>query len=269
MGIVFIQRGNSQTVKILDSITKATLININLKTTKDKLISNELGIIKINELIAISYFGYKTISFPFPTSDTTILLNENIIRLGEVSIVNTQKKNRIIGNYEKKTNNVFVNAKIDKDIEFTIVNKFKLTNESIKALLFYVFKDENYAKSSELPPLEIVFFKAQLSGSPHKEPFQKVFVNNYTIGWNKILLDEFITSNDDVIFYGIKWVYNPLKYHYTNVRRRKSYNFFGIKLGATSIDKLYEFSHKTLIYTNEKGWRTNNIINAMIALEIN
>lgn len=272
MGIFFIQNGYAQVLKVVDSTTQVNLSSFNLKTANNKLISNGQGIIRFDKksnerIIIINYQGYKSKSFVFPANDTTVFLTENIIRLGEVVISNIEKKIAIVGNFEKKTNNVFANGKIDKDIDYTIVNKFDHKNEPIRAILFYIAKDQNYAKSNELSPVEVVFFKAETNGIPSKEPFYKILITNYAIGWNKVLLDDFTTGDDSILFYGIKWIYSPTKYHYQNIKGKKTYYFFGSKLGSVSLGKLNDSSHQTFFFNNEIGWK-KSFIPAMMALEI-
>lgn len=270
MSILFCVKSYCQILKVLDSTTKTTLYNININKQDYVYSSNSSGIIKfkkenIGKECIISHLGYIPKTFLIPSNDTTIFLSENIIRLGEVIIRNTSLQNFVIGNYQKKTNNVFVNSRTDKDIGFTVVNKFNRKNEHIEAILFYIAKDENYVNSKDIGSIEIVFFKEESNKLPHKEPFHKISISNYSIGWNKILIPNLVQLNQ-VIYYGIRWVFNPEKYHYKNIKNKKIYTFFGPKLGVVS-NKNPDF-HDTLFYNAEKGWRQNSSSPAMLALTI-
>lgn len=274
IGIFIMSYGYAQKIKVLDSVTETIIPYVTFKIDDNKnMLSDINGIIELNNIkagqhksISVSHLGYIPISFNLPRKDTVIFLTENIIRLGEIIISNTEKTSKIIGNFQKKTNNVIVNSKVDRDINFTVVNKSKPINGKIKALLFYVFKDKNYANLNELSPLEIVFYKSNAIGLPTEEPLYRLSVNNYAIGWNKVSLDEFETPEGNNFFYGIKWVYHPLKYHYKNITKKKIYPFFGSKLGTVSTDNA-EF-HQTYFFNIDKGWKATSSSPAMLALEV-
>lgn len=268
--ILFAVKGNAQVVKILDSITKTPINNFNISNNDYLLSSSTNGTLTFKKEnngkeIKISHIGYLPKTFLVPTKDTTILLSESIIRLGEVVIRNTSLQNFVIGNYQKKTNNVFVNSRADKDINFTVVNKFNSKNEHVEALLFYIAKDENYIKSKDIGSIEAVFFKESSNKLPSKEPFHKISISNYSIGWNKIIIPDLVQLNQ-VIYYGIRWVFNPEKYHYKNIKNKKIYTFFGPKLGVVSNEN--SGFHQTLFFNTEKGWRPSSSSPAMLALAI-
>lgn len=272
MSISLFKKSYCQELKVLDSVTKAIINNIKIKEQEYILnlsnVSND-GIIKfkkesIGKNITISHLGYLPKTFNISNNDTTVFLSENIIRLGEVVIKNNLVKTSIIGNYQKKTNNVFVNSRTDKDINFTVVNRFNSNNAHIEAILFYIAKDENYVTLKDIGSIEVVFYKENSNKQPTREPFYKTSVNNYSIGWNKILLPD-LERQDQIIYYGIRWLFNPEKYHYINIKNKKKYNFFGPKLGVLS--KEDPDFHQTFFFNAEKGWRQSSFSGALLALE--
>lgn len=266
ISILFSFKSNGQILKVLDSATKTILSNVHIKEQAyiSGLNSNGTIIFKPNSKgkeITISHLGYLSKTFFIPNNDTTVYLSENIIRLGEVTIQNTVVKATIIGNYQKKGGGTFVNSSISKDINFTVVNKFNGGNKRIEAIFFYITKNNNYTRSTDIGPIEIVFYKENSNKLPHKEPYHKVLVNNYSIGWNKILVPD-LAQHDEVLFYGIRWIFDPNKYHYKD----NKYPFFGPKLGTISKK---EFNvHQTFFFNAEFGWRQVKLGPAMLALEI-
>jgi len=273
IGAFFALNGYAQKIKVLDSISRVSIPYATFKFNNGKIsLSDSDGSIELStkttelKTISVSYLGYISKSFPLPRKDTTILLNENIIRLGEIVITNSAKTSKIIGNFQKKTKNVIVNSKTDRDISFTVVNKSKPIKGGIKSLLFYIYSDKNYSNLNELSPLEIVFYSSNNNGLPKEKPLYKLLIKNYTVGWNKVILNEAEIPTDISFFYGIKWIYDPVKYHYKNIAKKKIYPFYGSKLGTVSTDNI-DF-HQTYFFNISKGWMMVNSSPAMLALEI-
>jgi hypothetical protein len=191
--------------------------------------------------------------------------------LPEITVNSESVNSLIVGNYGKYDFGDWVNTTVNKDSKFTLVNQLIFDDPAkINAILFYVSKDENYKHSNSIGSLEIVFFKSDLLGIPNKLPFVNIGILKYTTGWNKIALSNIDELNNasGTLFYGIRWVYHPTEFHYTNVKKNKIYNFFGPKMGMTVNDKKIENSGRTYCYNSAYGWRKATLGYAMIALEI-
>jgi hypothetical protein len=264
----------AQRIIILDSLTKSNIPYCIISDGKNEYVSNEDGSFDLDQtefkkIISIKSLGYKKTDHIFPKSDTVIFLITNIVHLGEVIVTSKSNEYSIIGNYKKKSLNVLVNS-IDKiDHKLKVVNSFKYNGEEIESFLFYIAKDDNYSKSVDRATLEIIFFSQNSSGLPDNLPFYKLAIKNYDLGWNKVSLKGIDLSKiNGKLFYGINWVFDPVKYHYRNVTRKKVYTFFGPKIGTVNSTKSINDNHISLYYTDKFGWRVSNLTYVLFALEI-
>jgi hypothetical protein len=240
--------------------------------------TNEIGEIQLNSALfksvnfltknlIISSLGYNSLSINFPKKDTTVYLTTNVIQLGEVIVESKTNHNRIIGNYKKKSLDVFVNSIDDINSHLKVVNLLNYSGENLTSVLFYIAKDENYKGAKDVATLEIVFYNQILDGKPNKSPFFTKLIKDYSVGWNKVNLNGLdLTKISGNLFYGINWVYDSNKYHYKNIRKKRVYTFFGPKLGTTN--SYINEGQESYYYTDKFGWKKLKATYVMLALEI-
>jgi hypothetical protein len=263
-----------QTLKVLDSISKINISDVLISNDIETKVTDNFGVLdlknfKTSNFLRIHKLGYNDIKINYPKRDTIIYLSFKTVILSEIIVPNNDGESIILGNYPKKTLGVWVNSHIQSDNKFTIVNKYNLENGTIvKSFYFFVTNDESYKNKQAIGPLEIVFLRPDKNGNPSLNTEFSFRIDSYNVGWNKIDLDKTSLYNyNGIIYYGIRWIYDPINFHYKNITRKKTYNFFGPKLGTTLFDKNLPNQHQTYFYVSKVGWKKSNLSLAMLAIE--
>lgn len=277
IGVVFaIDTSFAQVLKVIDRNSKEAIPYVLVQQqdiVSDTDVKGEINIKSLDKTkpLQIKKLGYNDLEINFPKSDTVVYLALKTFGLPEVLVSSPSTHTSIEGNYGKYGFGDWSNSNINRDDKFTLVNKLICDSPTkITALLFFVSKDENYNHSNSIGTLEIVFFKPDLNNMPAKLPFVNFTLSKYSTGWNKIVLNNTAEIDNVVgtLFYGIRWVYHPSEYHYQNSTKKKTYYFFGPKIGIMEVDKKVNNLSPTYFYTSTYGWRKATLSNAMIALEI-